>query len=180
MLHSWKFVLKKEKWKFFLKIACGVEKSIAEETLKKTEAEAQVGRQRIAELEKELSKAQQNEKATELNLPVAYLVMSSGDRVSAIYDIYEGDNSFGYACSKGAHHQIICDPPLADNHFMIKAMTTLSPKGTKRTDFTVKPLEGQIYGAKGYANIYITEAALDKNSSVYIGNIRFTLVTNKQ
>ena len=151
-----------------------------EKVLESAYAKSEEDKHRIAELEKKLADAQQYTKSTEANTALAYLVMTSRDKVSAIYEIHEGENSFGYSNSHGNHHQIICDQPIADKHFVIKAKTALSQRGIKRTEFTVKPCEGKLFGAKGEANRYNAEVVLEKNSSIYIGDIRFTLVANKQ
>lgn len=151
-----------------------------EKVLESAYAKSEEDKHRIAELEKKIADVQQYTKSTEANTALAYLVMTSRDKVSAIYEIHEGENSFGYSNSNGNHHQIICDQPIADKHFVINAKTTLSQRGVKRTEFTVKPCEGKIFGAKGGANLFNTEVVLEKNSSIYIGEIRFTLVSNKQ
>lgn len=110
--------------------------------------------------------------------PLAFLVQMSGERVTAIYDINEGENSFGYTVSQGNHHQIICEVAVADKHFIINAKTTTSQNGNQKTAFTVVPCDGKIYGAKGGANIISTEENLEKNSSIYVDDIKFTLVAN--
>lgn len=119
-------------------------------------------------------------KQAETEKPIAFLVMMQDNSVSAIFEIHEGDNSFGYAKSHDKHQQIICSTPVSDFHFAIRAVSSKDLKGRIRTKFFVMPRDGQIYGAAGKANIIASERELERNEAVYIENIKFTLVTNKK
>lgn len=112
--------------------------------------------------------------------PDAFLVMMQGDYVTALYNIFDGENSFGYAGSHDNHQQIICNTPVEDKHFIVKAVSNTDPKGRKRTKFYVAPCDGMIYGAAGEANLISEQILLEKNGSFFIGDVKFTLVANKK
>ena len=111
--------------------------------------------------------------------PIAYLVMSQGGNITAIYNIIEGENSFGYAKAHDRHQQIICNAQVSDVHFSIRAISAADAKGRTRTKFYVTPRDGQIYGSFNNANIINSERELEKNESVFIDDVKFTLVANK-
>ena len=111
--------------------------------------------------------------------PMASLVMSQEGNITAIYYILEGENSFGYAKSNDRHQQIICNAQISDVHFSIRAISAADAKGRIRTKFFVAPREGPIYGSSNSSNIINSERELEKNESVYIDDIKFTLVANK-
>ena len=140
------------------------------ETLRKEKLKAE------AEIrEQKASAAQVSEE-----LPLAYLVMTRDDNIQAVYKVFEGENSFGYSISQGRHNQILCGAvEVADKHFMIKATVSLGLRNRRITKFYVRPYEGIIYGAAGNGNIINSEEVFDKNSSVFIDNLKFTLVENK-
>lgn len=119
-------------------------------------------------------------KQAENEKPLAFLVMMQGASVSAIFDIYEGENSFGYARSHDRHQQIICSTPVSDIHFAIKAVSSKDSKGRVRSKYFVTPRDGKIYGSEKKANIISSERELEKNESVYIDEMKFTLVANKK
>lgn len=114
------------------------------------------------------------------NQPDAFLVMMQDDSVTALYNIFDGENTFGYASSHDKHQQIICNTPIEDKHFVVKAVSNTDPKGRKRTKFYVAPCDGRIYGAAGEANLISEEILLEKNGSFFIGDVKFTLVANKK
>lgn len=136
--------------------------------------------QQNKKLQEEVTTAQAAAKASVTNQPLAYLVMTQNDNVSAIYIIQEGENTFGYAASHDMHHQIICNAQVADIHFAIRATSTTDPKGRKRSSFTVSSAGGNIYGATNEANLISGEIPFEKNGSIYIEDVRFTLVANKK
>lgn len=111
--------------------------------------------------------------------PIAYLVMSQEGNITAIYNVLEGENSFGYKASNGRHQQIICNAQISDVHFNIRAISAADAKGRTRTKFFVAPRDGEIFGSSNCSNIINSERELEKNESVYIDDIKFTLVANK-
>lgn len=111
--------------------------------------------------------------------PIASLVMSQEGNITAIYNILEGENSFGYAKSNDRHQQIICNAQISDVHFSIRAVSAADAKGRTRTKFFVTPRDGQIYGSSNSSNIINSERELEKNESIYIDDVKFTLVANK-
>lgn len=120
-----------------------------------------------------------DELKTSMIHPIASLVMSQRGNITAIYNILEGENSFGYTKSHDRHQQIICNAQVSDVHFSIRAISAADAKGRTRTKFFVTPRDGQIYGSSSNANIINSERELEKNESVYIEDIKFTLVANK-
>lgn len=111
--------------------------------------------------------------------PIAFLVMSQEENITAIYNILEGENSFGYAKSRDRHQQIICNAQISDVHFSIRAISAADAKGRSRTKFFVTPKDGQLFGSSNCSNKISSERELQKNESVYIDNVKFTLVANK-
>lgn len=111
--------------------------------------------------------------------PIASLVMSQEGNITSIYNILEGENSFGYAKSNDRHQQIICNAQISDVHFSIRAISATDTKGRTRTKFFVTPRGGQIYGSSNSSNIINSERELEKNDSIFIDDIKFTLVANK-
>ena len=150
------------------------------EQLNRKQEEMAVLHQQNKKLQEEVTTAQAAAKASVTNQPLAYLVMTQNDNVSAIYNIQEGENTFGYAASHDMHHQIICNAQVADIHFAIRATSTTDHKGRKRSSFTVSSAGGNIYGAANEANLISGEMPFEKNGSIYIEDVRFTLVANKK
>lgn len=134
----------------------------------------------IQGLQKEKEELLEQIKALDIEQPIAFLVQVQGDDISAIYNIYVGDNSFGYLKSHDRHQQIICNAHVADYHFTIRAATTTDFKGRSRTKFYMAPKDGSIYRSAGQANRISSEIELDKNESVFIDDVKFTLVANKK
>ena len=156
-----------------------LEKKLSEDNIKKQkEIESLISQNE--RLQSEQVVLNETVKQTENEKPLAFLVMMQDNSVSAIFEIHEGDNSFGYAKSHDKHQQIICSTPVSDFHFAIRAVSSKDLKGRIRTKFFVMPRDGQIYGAAGKANIIASERELERNEAVYIENIKFTLVTNKK
>jgi len=156
-----------------------LEKILSEDNIKKQkEIESLISQNKRLQSEQvvlnEMVKQTENEK------PLAFLVMMQGNSVSAIFEILEGDNSFGYAKAHDRHQQIICSTPVSDIHFAIKAESSKDAKGRVRTKFYVMPRDGQIFGSAGKANIITSERELEKNEAIYIENVKFTLVTNRK
>lgn len=131
-------------------------------------------------LQEEVVKQKETIAHTASEKPLAFLVMTQENSVSSIFGIYEGDNSFGYTKSHDRHQQIICNAQVADVHFSIKADISTDSKGRNRTKYYVTPREGHIYGSAEEANIISNEKELEKNESIFIDNVRFTLVANKK
>lgn len=152
----------------------------ANEQLNRKQEEMAVLNQQNKKLQEEVAAAQAAPKASATDQPLAYLVMTQNDNVSAIYNIQEGENAFGYERSHDMHHQIICNAQVADIHFIIRATSTTDPKGRKRSSFTVSSAGGNIYGAANEANLISGEIPFEKNGSIYIEDVRFTLVANKK
>ena len=148
----------------------------ANEQLERKQEEVSILNQQNQILKEEQVASADDSTTTEL---VAFLVMMQGDSVTALYNINEGENSFGYAASHDHHQQIICDIPIEDNHFVVKATSSTDPKGRKRTKFFVAPCDGKIYGAADGANIITTEIPLEKNGAFFVENVKFTLVVKK-
>lgn len=119
-------------------------------------------------------------KAHDVERPIAFLVQMQGDDISAIYDIYEGENSFGYMSHHDRHQQIICTAHVADDHFVIKSTTTMDSKGRPRTKYHVAPKDGKIYRSANHSNIIDSEVEFDKNESLFVDDVKFTLVANKR
>ncbi len=139
---------------------------------------SQQNRQLRIEIDEALAKSAQI--ASAAGQPPAFLVMSQGGNVTAIFGVLEGENSFGYAPSNERHHQILCNTQVADKHFLVKAVTETDARGRKKSKFTVSPAEGVIYGAASQANLISSEIPFEKNASIYIGDVKFTLVANKE
>lgn len=119
-------------------------------------------------------------KAHDVERPIAFLVQMQGDDISAIYDIYEGENSFGYMRPHDRHQQIICTAHVADDHFVIKSTTTMDSKGRPRTKYHVAPKDGKIYRSANHSNIIDSEVEFEKNESIFVDDVKFTLVANKK
>jgi hypothetical protein len=132
-------------------------------------------------LTEDLRHQQEMLEQTENAKPLAYLVMMQGESVSSIFGIYEGNNSFGYTKSNDRHQQIICNGnvDVADNHFIVRAVSSVDSKGRTRTKFYVAPQDGKIYHSAKHANIIGSEIEFEKKDSVFIDDVRFTLVANK-
>ena len=152
----------------------------ANEQLNRKQEEVAVLNQQNKKLQEEVAAAQTAQKASATDQPLAYLVMTQNDNVSAIYHIQEGENTFGFAASHDMHHQIICNAQVADIHFIIRATSTTDHKGRKRSSFTVSSAGGHIFGAANEANLISGEIPFEKNASIYIEDVRFTLVANKK
>ena len=152
----------------------------ANEQLNRKQEEVAVLNQQNKKLQEDIAAAMAAPKASATDQPLAYLVMTQNDNVSAIYNIQEGENTFGYAASHDMHHQIICNAQVADIHFIIRATSTTDPKGRKRSSFTVSSAGGYIFGAANEANLISGEIPFEKNASIYIEDVRFTLVANKK
>jgi len=152
----------------------------ANEQLSRKQEEVAVLNQQNKQLQEAVEASQAAPKTAPVEQPLAFLVMMQNDSVSAIFGIREGENTFGFAASHDQHHQIICDATVADIHFMVKANSTIDPKGRKRTQFSVAPCGGYIYGAAHQANLISGESPFEKNSSIFIDNVKFTLVANKE
>ena len=152
----------------------------ANEQLSRNQEEVAVLNQQNKQLQEAVEAAQSVPKTAPLEQPLAFLVMMQNDSVSAIFGIREGENTFGFAASHDQHHQIICDATVADIHFMVKADSTIDPKGRKRTKFSVTSCGGNIFGAAHQANLISGESPFEKNSSIYIDDVKFTLVANKE
>ena len=150
------------------------------EQLNRKQEEVAVLNQQNKKLQEEVAAAQSAPKASATDQPLAYLVMTQNDNVSAIYSIQEGENTFGFAASHDMHHQIICNAQVADIHFIIRATSTSDAKGRKRSSFTVTSAGGNIFGAANEANLISGEIPFEKNGSIYIEDVRFTLVANKK
>ncbi len=148
--------------------ADAAEKTVAERT------------KEIQEIQKEKNELREQINASNVEKPLAFLVMMQGDSISALFGIYEGENSFGYMKSHDRHQQIICNAHVADNHFVIKATVSTDSKGRPRTKFFVTPKDGQIYHSSEHANLISSEVELEKNECVYIDNVKFTLVAKKK
>lgn len=130
-------------------------------------------------LTEDLRHQQEMLEQTENEKPLAYLVMMQGESVSSIYGIYEGNNSFGYIKSNDRHQQIICNANVANNHFIVRAEPSMDSKGRTRTKFHVAPQDGKIYHSAKHANIINSEIEFEKKDSIFIDDVRFTLVANK-
>ena len=152
----------------------------ANEQLNRKQEEVAVLNQQNKKLQEDIAAAMAAPKASATDQPLAYLVMTQNDNVSAIYSIQEGENTFGFAASHDMHHQIICNAQVADIHFIIRATSTTDPKGRKRSSFTVSSAGGYIFGAANEANLISGEIPFEKNASIYIEDVRFTLVANKK
>ena len=150
------------------------------EQLSRKLEEVAVLNQQNKELQEAIEAAQAAPKTAPIEQPLAFLVMMQNDSVSAIFGIREGENTFGFAASHDQHHQIICDATVSDIHFMVKADSTIDPKGRKRTKFSVTSCGGNIFGAAHQANLISGESPFEKNSSIYIDDVKFTLVANKE
>ena len=150
------------------------------EQLNRKQEEVAVLNQQNKKLQEDIAAAMAAPKASATDQPLAYLVMTQNDNVSAIYNIQEGENTFGFAASHDMHHQIICNAQVADIHFIIRATSTTDPKGRKRSSFTVSSAGGYIFGAANEANLISGEIPFEKNASIYIEDVRFTLVANKK
>lgn len=150
------------------------------EQLNRKQEEVAVLNQQNKKLQEEVAAAQAAPKASTTDQPIAHLVMTQNDNVSAIYNIQEGENTFGFAASHDMHHQIICNAQVADIHFIIRAVSTTDSKGRKRSSFTVSSAGGHIFGAANEANLISGEIPFDKNASIYIEDVKFTLVANKK
>lgn len=159
-----------------------VEQKVTEVINAKAPLEQQIAvlNQQNKQLREEVAAAQAAPKTAPAEQPLAFLVMMQNDSVSAIFGIREGENTFGFAASHDQHHQIICDATVSDIHFMVKADSTIDPKGRKRTKFSVTSRDGNIYGAAHQANLISGESPFEKNSSIYIDDVKFTLVANKE
>ena len=103
-------------------------------------------------------------------IPISFLVMMQSDKVTSIFGLFEGENVFG--------NQLICSARVADPHFSVRALTHQDSKGRARTKFYVSPLKGRIYRSAQNANEIIGETEMEKTDSIYIDNVRFTLVAN--
>ena len=110
--------------------------------------------------------------------PVAYLVVKDGDTIVDMYSLDEGENTFGYLPSEGVHHQVLYGD-FKDKHFSIRVVVSINERGRKRAAFTIIPLEGQVCMAPNGANLISGETPIEKNAVVYVGNVSFTLVSNK-
>jgi len=148
---------------------------------------ADTAEKRIAEkmkdiqgIQKEKNELLEQIKAHDVEQPIAFLVQMQGDDISAIYDIYEGENSFGYMSPHDRHQQIICTAHVADDHFVIKSTTTMDSKGRPRTKYHVAPKDGKIYRSANHSNIIDSEVEFDKNESLFVDDVKFTLVANKR
>ena len=150
------------------------------EQLNRKQEEVAVLNQQNKKLQEDVATAKAAPKVSATVQPLAYLVMTQNDNVSAIYRMQEGENTFGYAASHDMHHQIICNAQVADMHFIIRASSTTDPKGRKRSSFTVCSADGYIYGAANEANLISGEIPFEKNGSIYIQDVKFTLVANKE
>ena len=155
-----------------------LEKKLSEDNIKKQkEIESLISQNE--RLQSEQVVLNETVKQTENEKPLAFLVMIQDNSVSAIFEIHEGENSFGYARPHDRHQQIICRVPVSDIHFAIKAVSSKDSKGRIRTKYFVTPRDGQIYGSADRGNLIVHERELEKNESVYIDEVKFTLVTNK-
>lgn len=134
----------------------------------------------IQEIQKEKNELREQINANNVEKPLAFLVMMQGDSISALFGIYEGENSFGYMKSHDRHQQIICNAHVADNHFVIKATISTDSKGRPRTKFFVTPEDGRIYRSSNQANLISSEVELEKNECIYIDNVKFTLVVKRK
>ena len=134
----------------------------------------------IQEIQKEKNELREQINASNVEKPLAFLVMMQGDSISALFGIYEGENSFGYMKSHDRHQQIICNAHVADNHFVIKSTTTMDSKGRPRTKYYVAPKDGKIYRSANHSNIIDSEVEFEKNESIFVDDVKFTLVANKR
>lgn len=154
--------------------------------LQKATNRADAAEETVAERTKEIQKIQ-NEKnelreqinASNVEKPLAFLVMMQGDSISDLFGICEGENSFGYMKSHDRHQQILCKADVADNHFVIKSTTTMDSKGRPRTKYYVSPKDGKIYRSANHSNIIDSEVEFEKNESIFVDDVKFTLVANK-
>jgi len=121
--------------------------------------------------------AEQNSQS-DYKQPVAYLVVKDGDTIVDMYSLDEGENTFGYLPSEGIHHQVLYGD-FKDKHFSIRVVVSLNERGRKRAAFTIIPMEGQVCMAPNGANLISGETSIEKNAVVYVGNVSFTLVSNK-
>ena len=110
--------------------------------------------------------------------PVAYLVVKNGEKIVDMYSLDEGENTFGYLPSEGVHHQVLYGD-FKDKHFSIRVTVSVNERGRKRAAFTIIPLEGQVCMAPNGANLISEGTPIEKNAVVYVGNVSFTLVSNK-
>lgn len=157
------------------------------EQLTATTKRADAAEEKVAEQIKEIQKMQMENgelqkkiEAFDVEKPIAFLVMIQGDSISALFTIYEGENSFGYLVSHDRHQQILCKADVADSHFTIKVTTTNDSKGRPRTKYYVAPKDGKIYRSARHSNIIESEVEFEKNESIFVDDVKFTLVANKK
>ena len=109
--------------------------------------------------------------------PVAYLVVKYDDAIVDMYSLDEGENTFGCFSSEGVHQVLYGN--LENKLFSIRVVVSINERGRKRAAFTIIPLEGQVCMAPNGANLISGETPIEKKAVVYVGNVSFTLVSNK-
>jgi uncharacterized protein YdaT len=133
----------------------------------------------IRQLQQEKSEAvQRAAEQASVKQPVAYLVVKDGETIVDMYGLEEGENTFGYARDGEKHHQVLYGD-FCDQHFSISVAVSTNDRGRKNIAFTVTPLEGQVCMAPNGANLISGATKIDVNTVVYVGDINFTLVLNK-
>jgi uncharacterized protein YdaT len=133
----------------------------------------------IRQLQQEKSEAvQRAAEQASVKQPVAYLVVKDGETIVDMYGLEEGENTFGYARDGEKHHQVLYGY-FCDQHFSISVAVSTNDHGRKNIAFTVTPLEGQVCMAPNGANLISGTTTIDVNTVVYVGDINFTLVLNK-
>lgn len=172
---------REDRFKTMLERQDKLEKNEKEKTtvIKERETEIVNLTQQNNRLTEDLRHLQEMLKQAKNEKPLAYLVMMQGESVSSIFGIYDGNNSFGYTTSNERHQQIICNANVADNHFNVRAESSMDSKGRTRTKFFIAPKDGKIYHSAKHANIIDSEIEFEKKDSIFIDDVRFTLVANK-
>lgn len=119
---------------------------------------------------------------TNVKEPVAYLVVNlvvkDRNTIVDLYGLDEGENTFGCLRTEGTHHQVLYGD-FMDRHFAIRVNIATNDRGKKRATFTILPIEGQVCMAPNGANLITCETTIEINAVVYVGDVSFTLVENK-
>lgn len=123
-----------------------------------------------ASLQEALKQQKEMSSIVARRIPLAFLVMMQFDKLTSIFGIYEGDNIFG--------SQVFCSAHVVDRHFSVRTQSYRDSKGRVRIKFFVSPVDGHIYRSAQSSNEISSEVEMEMMDSIYIENVRFTLLAN--
>ena len=116
---------------------------------------------------------------TNVKEPVAYLIVKNKGDIVDIYNLDEGEHTFGYLVNEGTLPVLYGD--MEARHFSIKVIVSVNERGRKSATFMVTPRDGQVCGAPNGANVITGENNMDQyyGKEVYVGDVSFKIIENK-